>query len=106
MQTRQEEAARYREYATTGRTSNRVKEIVTAAYNGRIESLFLEADQEQWGTFNPATRMLHVHQQARFNDDDLLDVAATETLLHGGSVYVFEHMDMPDEVPLAAVLRY
>jgi hypothetical protein len=102
---RQEVAARYREYAVTGRATNNVREIVPAAYEGRIESLFLAADQEQWGMFNLATRALHVHQQARFNDDDLLDVAATQTLLHGGLVYVVERGEMPDEGPLAAVLR-
>lgn len=106
LQKRQEEAARYREYAATGRASHSVREVVPAAYDGRIESLFLEADQEQWGSFNPATRMLHIHLKARFNDDDLLDVAATQTLLHGGPVYVVERVDMPGEEPLAAVLRY
>lgn len=105
-QTRQEAAARYREYAATGRASHAVREIVPAAYDGRVESLFLEAEQEQWGAFNPAARLLHVHRQARFNDDDLLDVAATQTLLHGGSVYVVQRVDMPDEEPFAAVLRY
>jgi len=106
LQMRQEAAARYKEYTATGRASHTVREIVPAAYYGRVESLFLEAEQEQWGTFNPATRILHVHLKARFNDDDLLDVAATQTLLHGGSVYMVERVDMPDEEPLAAVLRY
>lgn len=102
---RQEEAVRYREYAATGRASHTVREIVPAAYEGRVEGLFLAADQEQWGIFNLATRKLHVHRQARFNDDDLLDIAATQTLLHGGSVYVVERRYMLDEGPLAAVLR-
>ena len=102
----QEETARYKEYAATGRALHSLRSIIPAAYDGRIESLFLRADQEQWGTFNPATRALHVHLPPRFNDDDLLDIAATQTLLHGGSVYVVERADMPDEGPLAAVLRY
>ena len=104
-QKRQVEAARYRELAATGRATPSLRKIVPAAFDGRIESLFLHADQEQWGSFNLATRTLHVHQPARFNDDDLLDVAATQTLLHGGAVYVVERADMPDEGPLAAVLR-
>jgi hypothetical protein len=29
--------------------------------------------------------VFYVHQPARFNDDDLLDIAATQTLLHGVS---------------------
>ncbi len=106
LQKRQEEAARYREYAATGRTSHSVREVVLDASDGRVESLFLEADQEQWGSFNPEARMLHIHPKARFNDDDLLDIAATQTLLHGGSVYVVERGDMPGKEPLAAVLRY
>jgi hypothetical protein len=106
LRRRQEECARYKEYAAAGRALHSVRNIIPAAYDGRIESLFLRADQEQWGTFNPATRALHVHLPPRFNDDDLLDIAATQTLLHGGSVYVVERTDMPDEGPLAAVLRY
>lgn len=106
LRRRQEESTRYKEDTATGRALHSVRNIIPAAYDGRIESLFLQADQEQWGTFNAATRALHVHVPPRFNDDDLLDVAATQTLLHGGSVYVVERVDMPHEGPLAAVLRY
>ena len=106
LRRRQEEIARYKEDAATGRALHSVRNIIPAAHDGRIESLFLQADQEQWGTFNPATRALHIHVPPRFNDDDLLDIAATQTLLRGGSVYVVERADMPDEGPLAAVLRY
>lgn len=106
LQQRKAEAARYREYVSTDRATCSLRKIIPVAYDGRIECLFLQAGQEQWGTFNPATRALHIHVPARFNDDDLLDVAATQTLLHRGLVYVVEHADMPDEGPLAAVLRY
>jgi Bacterial archaeo-eukaryotic release factor family 7 len=106
LRTRQEEAARYREYAATGRASNKVREIVPAAYGGRIESLFLAINQEQWGIFHPATRTLHIRRQVRFNDDDLLDMVATQTLLHGGSVYAVEQTNMPDQGLFAAAFRY
>ena len=106
LQKRQEEAVRYGELASTGRATDRVGEILPAAYDGRIACLFLEADREQWGTFNPETRALHLHLPPRFNDDDLLDVAATQTLLHRGTVYVVERAEMPALGPLAAVLRY
>jgi len=62
--------------------------------------------EERWGTFNFRTGALHVHQKPRFGDDDLLDRAASQTLLHDGRVYVVEQADMPDDGPLAAVLRY
>ena len=60
--------------------------------------------EERWGTFNFRTGALHVHQKPRFGDDDLLDRAASQTLLHEGQVYVVEQADMPDDGPLAAVL--
>jgi hypothetical protein len=106
LRTLQEASASYRAYAATERASDNLREIVPAAYFGRIESLFIAIDQEQWGTFHLTTNTLHVHREGRFNDDDLLDIAATQTLLHGGSVYAVEHVHMPGERPLAAVFRY
>ena len=103
---REEAVASYRAYAGSERVSNDLRAIIPAAYYGRIEHLFLAVDQEQWGTFNPATNTLHVHREPRFQDDELLDMAATQTLLHGGSVYVVEQAQMPGEGLLAAVFRY
>ncbi len=96
----------YRDRAGTGHTSNTSSEIVPAAYYGRVASLFVARDQEQWGTFDPATGTLQIHEQAQPRDEDLLDLAVTQTLLHGGSVYAVEQSGMPDEAPLAAVFRY
>jgi hypothetical protein len=101
----QDAAAQYKHYAATERASNNARKIIPAAYDGCIESLFVASDQEQWGTFDPATRTMHVHRQAKFRDEDLLDLAATQTLLHGGSVYAVEREHMPDTALVAAVFR-
>jgi hypothetical protein len=98
-------AAQYRDFAATERASNDVRKVIPAAYDGRIESLFVASEQEQWGTFDPATRTMHVHRQAKFRDEDLLDLAATQTLLHGGSVYAVEREHLPDTALVAAVFR-
>jgi len=101
----QDAAAQYRDYAATERASNDVRKVIPAAYDGRIESLFVASDQEQWGTFDPATHSIHVHREAKFRDEDLLDLAATQTLLHGGSVYAVKREHMPDTALVAAVFR-
>ena len=101
-----EAAAHYRNYAATERASNDIREVIPAAYDGRIESLFVASDQEQWGTLDPVTRTMHVHKVAKFRDEDLLDLAATQTLLHGGSVYAVERKHMPDATRIAAVFRH
>jgi len=103
---REQAAARYREYTETGRASHNVREIMPAAFHGRVESLFIAIDQEQWGTFHPATNTLHVHRVARYHDDDLLDIAATQTLLHSGSVYAVGQAQVPGGGMVAAVFRY
>ena len=106
LQARQEAAALYRDLGSTERTSRNTSEIVSAAYYGRVASLFVARDHEQWGTFDPATGTLQVHEQAQPGDEDLLDLAATQTLLHGGVVYAVEQTSMPDDAALAAVFRY
>ncbi len=58
----QDAITRYREYTNTERVSSNVSEIVSAAYYGRVESLFVAIDQEQWGTFEPETHAIDVHQ--------------------------------------------
>jgi hypothetical protein len=102
----QDAAAKYRDYAGTRRTSHTIREIVPAANAGRVESLFIAIDQEEWGVFDPARNLLHVHKEARFGDDDLLDIAATQTLLHRGAVYAVEQTGMPENTLVAAVFRY
>jgi hypothetical protein len=102
----QDAAAKYRDYAGTKRASDTIREIVPAANSGRIESLFVVLDQEQWGVFDPVRNTLHVHKDIRFGDDDLLDLAATQTLLHRGAVYAVEQTGMPNNTPVAAVFRY
>lgn len=106
LKAQQEAAAFYKEYAETERTSHEVKEIVPAAYYGRVAHLFVASDQEQWGIFQLATNTVHVHSTAKFGDEDLLDVAAIQTLRHGGAVYAVEREKMPAEAMIAAVFRY
>ena len=103
---REEATAGYKTCVDTGRASNNMRTIIPAAVEGRVACLFMIKDEEQWGKFNLRTGTLHVHQEPRFGDDDLLDIAASQTLLHDGLVYIVEQADMPDDGPLAAVLRY
>ena len=106
QRTQERTAAQYRDNIGTARTSNDIREIMPAAYYGQIGSLFVAIDQELWGTFDPTSNTIRVHKEARFRDDDLLDEAATQTILHGGSVYAVEQAKVPGESMLAAVFRY
>ena len=102
----QEAVNRYKEFASSGQASNRIRKIIPAAYHGRIELLFVIPDLQQWGTFDPGTDEIHLHKKEKTGDEDLLEFAAIQTLLNRGTVYMVGAEKMPDTDPLAAVFRY
>jgi hypothetical protein len=83
-----------------------VKEIVPAAYHGRIETLFVAVGIQQWGYSDPYTDAVHVHKEAEPGDEDLLDLAAVQTLSNAGKVHVVEPESIPGDTLLAAEFRY
>jgi hypothetical protein len=107
FQRAQEGAAdQYRQLVGTGRASGDISAIVTAACDGRIDTLFVAVNVQRWGVFRSETREVEVHQEAAAGDEDLLDVAAMYTLLRRGTVYAVPAEHMPADTPAAAILRY
>jgi hypothetical protein len=80
-------AGRCRALERRGRATSDLRRIVPAALGGRVESLLVPMGAEQWGTVDPATGAAQLHRRARPGDVDLLDLAAVETLRHGGTAY-------------------
>ena len=99
-------AERFKQFADTGRASDDLAEIVPAAYHGRVEILFVALDLQQWGAYDPEAGQVQLHQEVEPGDQDLMDFAAVQVLLHGGSVYAVDLEKMPVEASLAAVFRY
>lgn len=99
-------AARYQRYAGTGQASNDVLEIIMAACHGRVDVLFVAVGVQQWGLVDAETGAAQMHPEAEAGDADLLDFAAIETFVRGGTVYAVAPDDVPGGAPLAAVLRY
>jgi hypothetical protein len=79
---------------------------VPAAYHGRVECLFVAVGRQQWGDYDPATGEFQLHPEAQPGSFDILDLAATQTLLQSGAVYAVEPAEMPDAALLAAIFRY
>jgi len=91
----------------TGRTTHDIKEAAAAAYNGKVEILFLADDaEEKWGRFDPESNQVHMHQEAESGDEDLFDFTAIQTIINGGSVYLMDRNQLPDSEALAALFRY
>jgi hypothetical protein len=99
-------AAEFRARAAEGRGSGDLAEIVAAAHHRRVDVLFVALGLERWGRFDPASSALELHGRPEPGDADLLDLAATQTILHGGTVFPVEPRRVPDGKPAAAVFRY
>ena len=100
----QKAAARYRQLAGTGQTSKDVREIVAAAYYGRVETLFAASGTQQWGVFDPDTGDVDLYEGPE--GGDLLEFAAIQTILHYGTVYVTNLEKMPADADAVSVFRY
>ncbi len=83
-------------------------DIVLAAHRGRVATLFVAVDEERWGSMDRANavRGAVVHEKRQSGDRDLLDVAATQTLLNRGTVYAVDEGQVPGGGAIAAVYRY
>lgn len=106
LRERNEANNHYHALAGTGRTSNDLQEVVTAAHDGRIEVLFLAIGVQVWGGFDKESRSVVFHEQAEAGDLNLLDLCAVRTLLNRGMVYAVAPEALPGGGPLAAVFRY
>jgi hypothetical protein len=96
--------AEYNHLVGGGRATNRLKEIVTAAHDGRVVKLIVSDSLEQAGAMNEST--YEVTGNSNNGEYDLLNKAAVETILHAGQVFVAPNKKMPNGSPLAAIFRY
>ena len=102
----QDAVAQYRQSSGTGLTSADLREIIPAAIHGRVGILFVASGRQQWGTFDGESGAVEIHPKMGAASEDLLEVAAIQTFLNGGTLFMLPPEKMPDTGDLAAVFRY
>jgi hypothetical protein len=95
--------ARYHQAAARGYASAEVHQVVPAAYRGEVEVLFVAQDRHLWGILGPGADDLCLHPQPEPADEEILNLAARQTLRHGWAVYVLRPEEMPAGEFLAAI---
>ncbi len=104
---REKAAERFQDLVGTGKASAQLDEVVTAAFDGRIDTLFVAETDERWGQFDPANREVRHFDEPRNGAEDLLDFAAVRTFMNGGTVYALEGDRLPEAAgSVAAIFRY
>ncbi len=103
---RTEALDRYQRLAGTGKTGAGLEEVLPAAAQGKVDSLFAAGSAEAFGTFDAQSFQVDVHGHKGEGDLDLMDEACRQTLLKGGDVYILPADQVPGEEEVAAVYRF
>ncbi len=106
MQRQEQAAAQYYQLSETEKATTDIEEVVKAAHEGRVTDLFVALGVQVRGSFERNTNTVHIDEGTGIGDEDLLDLAAIQTILNGGTVYAVEPEQVPDHGLLAAVFRY
>jgi hypothetical protein len=106
LEPQEKDDKRIRELAGTDKATTDLKTIITAAFEGRIEALFLAGNEPCWGYLDMGSRRVDIHTKHEPGDVDLFDVAAFRTLVNGGSAYGLSEDESPLGEPIAAMMRY
>jgi hypothetical protein len=89
-----------------GGASNRLKDIVLAAHDGRVLTLLVSDSLETTGAFDETTHSVTGRETGRSDDEDLVNDAVVQTILHAGQVFVVPNGKMPNGAPVSAIFRF
>ena len=104
---RKEKMVLFKQYDGTGRTSSELDQILPAALEGKIDTLFMNNKDEVWGVYDLEKRHVRVDEELLPSSVSLLNKAAIKTFLNGGKVYLLEKDEMPNPFSeVNALYRY
>jgi hypothetical protein len=96
----------FRDNINGGRVVDDLQTVLTAAFDGRVENLFVAENELVWGEFDPDSRQAVVKKQDNGKITELLDEAVFWTLSKKGSVFIRKRDDMPAYSIICGRLRY
>ncbi|ANH37085.1 hypothetical protein I601_0633 [Nocardioides dokdonensis FR1436] len=96
----------FHELNGTGRVSSDLPTVAQAAAEGRVETLFVQADPWCWeGVSDDPEPVVRLGGDERYAACEDLDAAAVATLSNGGQVHATSQVVAPDS-EVAAIFRY
>ena len=92
----------------TGKTAIGIDKILPTAFSGKIDTLFCENRANIFGTFKEENEMvIATASEENNNTISLMNRAAIQTFLKGGSVYLLDKEEMPNpNSRINALFRY
>ncbi len=97
----------YQFLSSKGRTTSIIEDIVHAAREGRIDTLFIEKEKQLWAEIDTGGNGISIKDEKTPGSICLLDMVAKDAFLGGARVYLLEREDMPEkESHATATLRF
>lgn len=91
----------------SGKSSSDLKDIIPAALQGRIDTVFLENRSDIFGIYNSSTQELRIDSEHKIPNISLMNLLAIKVFDQGGSVFLMEKENMPDDSSkVNALFRY
>ena len=105
--TRRKKLAAFEKALSDNKASYKEEEIVPAAVNQRVDTLFVRNREEMWGMFDRKNNDIIVEDEKTEHNADLLNMAVIHTILNGGEVYLTDTDEMPEpRSKLNALFRF
>lgn len=86
--------------------STDIAEIVSSAYFGKVDTLFVPMGFRQFGAFDPENNRVEISDKLNGQTVDLINFAAVSALRTGSTLYGLHQSEVPKNSGLAAIYRY
>lgn len=98
--------ARYKQLDGTGQTTHGIEATATAAFQGKVDSLFIDTEPDVWGVFDEMQQKVAISDHQQPDDLELISETTLAVLANRGRVFTMKSDEVPNGGPIAAVLRY
>lgn len=93
--TKEEKLNKFAALQGSGKTSSETNELFRAAFEGKIDTLFIENRADMFGTYDPSKREVKVEDDQNAVNVSLMNLLAIKVLENKGTVYLIDKENMP-----------
>lgn len=97
----------FKQLEKTSKVAIGISEILPLAYQGNIDSLFIQTHYETWGVFDPEKKSVRLDKNKNLINTSLTNLAAIQVILKGGKVFLVDEEQMPiDKAEIVSLNRH
>lgn len=104
---RKDKVKQLQDILNSGKASSNIEEIICAAVEGRVDTLFIDSTKEIFGLYDKDNRTVMIDKKKEKSNASLINLAAIMSDKQGAKVYIVYPEEMPLEgSAMNAILRY